>query len=87
MMMTKELVYTAFTRAEKHLDIYGNSGMLQLAPTRSSIRKRYTNLNKIIKELRENRKLLHVLEEKTEDKGQEKSEESIRAKIDSIKAG
>lgn len=63
-MMTKELVYTAFTRAEKQLDVYGSSGLLRSAPTKSSIRKRYTNVNKIIRELRENRKLLDVLEEK-----------------------
>jgi exodeoxyribonuclease V alpha subunit len=61
-MMSKELVYTAFTRAEKRLDVYGNIGMFHLAPTRSSIRKRYTNINKLIREHRENRKLLKVLE-------------------------
>jgi len=66
-MMTKELVYTAFTRAEKYLSVYGNTGMLQLAPTRSAIRKRYTNLNKLIREHSENCKLLQVLERKKTD--------------------
>lgn len=61
-MMTKELVYTAFTRAEKHLDVYGSLTMLHLAPTRSALRTRYTNVIKLIREHRENRKLLKVLE-------------------------
>ena len=61
MMMSKELVYTAFTRAESQLDIYGHIGMLRMAPMKSVIRKRYTNMNNIIMELRESRKILRVL--------------------------
>ncbi len=49
-MMTKELVYTAFTRAEKMLHVMGHANMLRVAPTRSSIRKRYTNLIKLLEE-------------------------------------
>lgn len=60
-MMSKELVYTAFTRAEKQLDIFGNEGMLRIAPTRSIVRKRYTNVKRIIEEFKTNKKLLKVL--------------------------
>ena len=60
-MMSKELAYCGFTRAEQQLDIFGNEGMLRLAPTRSIIRKRQTNLVKIIRELRENKHILQVL--------------------------
>lgn len=49
-MMSKELVYTAFTRAEKRLDVFGHNAMLRMAPTKSVIRKRYTNLNKLMNE-------------------------------------
>jgi len=61
-MMNKELVYTAFTRAEKHLDIFGHLDMLEVAPSKSIVRKRYTNFNSIIKQLREQRKILQVLQ-------------------------
>ncbi len=67
MMMSKEILYTAMTRAEKHLDIYGHMRMFKLAPTKSAIRKRYTNMNNVIREFRENRQILKVLE-KHEDK-------------------
>jgi exodeoxyribonuclease V alpha subunit len=60
-MMSKELVYTAFTRAEKQLDIFGHENMLRIAPTRSVIRKRYTNFPRIIESLRQNKKILRVL--------------------------
>lgn len=63
-MASKELLYTGMTRAEKHLDIYGHRDVFRMAPTKSAIRKRYTNMNAIIKELKENRKILKVLEEK-----------------------
>jgi len=62
-MMTKELVYTAFTRAEKYLIIYGNKQMLQIAPQKSVIKERYTNLKNMIIEMKENRKILEVLGE------------------------
>ena len=60
-MMYRELIYTSFTRAEKQLDIFGNEGMLRLAPTRSVVRKRQSNMVKIIREFRENKKILQVL--------------------------
>ena len=60
-MMSKELVYTAFTRAEKQLDIFGHDDMLRIAPTRSVVRKRYTNFPRIIESLRKNKKILSVL--------------------------
>lgn len=63
-MMSKELVYTAFTRAEKTLDVFGNTGMLRMAPTRSIVRKRYTNFVNIIESLRTNKRILRVLEAK-----------------------
>ena len=61
-MMTKELVYTAFTRAEEHLDVYGSLRMLATAPTQSALRQRYTNMIPIIRQLRENSTILEVLE-------------------------
>jgi len=61
-MASKELVYTGMTRAEKHLDLYGNWDTFQLAPTKSAIKKRYTNMNNIISELKNNKRLLKVLE-------------------------
>jgi exodeoxyribonuclease V alpha subunit len=60
-MMSKELVYTAFTRAEKSLDVFGHVSMLRLAPTRSVIRKRYTNFTRIIDSIKSNRQILKVL--------------------------
>jgi len=61
-MMTKELLYTALTRSSKHLDIYGHMSAFRLAPTKSAIRHRNTHVNDIIRELRENIKILKVLE-------------------------
>ena len=61
-MASKEIVYTGMTRAEKHLDIYAHRDVFRMAPTKSVIRKRYTNMNNIIKELRENRKILKLSE-------------------------
>jgi exodeoxyribonuclease V alpha subunit len=60
-MMNKELVYTGMTRAESHLYIYGHGRMYNLAPTRSSIRKRFTNLNNILEELSGKKKILRVV--------------------------
>lgn len=60
-MMSKELVYTGFTRAEKHLYIYGSEQMYRLAPSRSAIKRRFTNLNSLIKELRSGNKILQVV--------------------------
>lgn len=61
-MMSKELVYTGITRAEKNVDIYGNDDMFRQAPGVSVVKIRYTNMNKVIKELRENRKILQVMD-------------------------
>jgi exodeoxyribonuclease V alpha subunit len=60
-MMNKELVYTGFTRAEKHLHVFGHDHMYRLAPTRSSIKKRFTNLNNIIEELQTGERRLQVV--------------------------
>ena len=59
-MMSKELIYTAFTRASKRLDVFGHLNMLRIAPTRSSVKKRYTNMIKIINEKRTGNKILQV---------------------------
>lgn len=59
-MMTKELLYTAMTRASKCLDLYGHTSAFRLAPTRSAIRRRYSNLNNMILELKTNQKIIEV---------------------------
>lgn len=61
-MASKEILYSAMTRSEKHLDIYGHRDVFRMAPTKSVIRKRCTNMNNIIHELRENRKILKIAE-------------------------
>ena len=61
-LMSKELLYTAMTRAEKNLQIYGHMNMFKLAPTKSVVRKRYTNMNNLIIEMKESRKIFQVLE-------------------------
>lgn len=61
-MLSRELVYTAMTRAAKRLDIYGHMSVFRLAPTKSAIRKRYTNLNNMILELKNNQKIFKILE-------------------------
>jgi len=60
-MMSKELVYTAFTRAEKFLNVFGSKNMYNVAPTKSVVKKRYTNLNKIIQEFKTGKQLMKVL--------------------------
>ena len=60
-LMSKELLYTALTRAEKRVDIYGHINMFKLAPTKSIVKKRYTNMNNLIIELKESRKIFEVL--------------------------
>ncbi|MDD5016079.1 MAG: AAA family ATPase, partial [Atribacterota bacterium] len=62
-MMSKEIVYTGFTRASKNLTLFGHLDMLKIAPVRSMIRKRYTNLCKLIQEKRDNKKIFEVLGE------------------------
>ena len=63
-MMSKELAYTAFSRAEKMLYIYGNTGLLRIAAGRSVVKKRYTNMDKMIMQLRDGQQRLIVLEVK-----------------------
>ncbi len=60
-MMNKELVYTAFTRAEKGLYIYGHKNMLQMAPTKSVVKKRYTNFVNLINQKRDQKQYLRAL--------------------------
>ncbi len=60
-MMSKELIYTSFTRCEKHLDIFGHQSTFSVGTTKSSIRMRYTNTSKIINEYLTNEKILQVL--------------------------
>jgi exodeoxyribonuclease V alpha subunit len=64
MMMSKELVYTAFTRAEKQLDIFGNNSVFRNAPTKSAIRKRYTNFTRIVDSFKQNKRILSLLGQK-----------------------
>jgi len=63
-MMSRELVYTGLTRAAKNLTIFGNENMLRIAPTRSVILKRYTNIKRVIEELKAGSKLLDIMEKK-----------------------
>jgi exodeoxyribonuclease V alpha subunit len=65
-MMSKELIYTAFTRAAKQLHIFGHENMMRLAPTKSAISKRFTNMSKIIEELKGTHKVLDIIEKKCE---------------------
>lgn len=65
-LMSKELVYTAFTRAEKQLDVFGHENMLRVAPGKSSIRERFTNFKLILNSLTSNQKVLEVMEKKEE---------------------
>lgn len=60
-MMSRELIYTVFTRPEKELYIFGNDNMLKYAATRSVIKKRNTNLVKIIEDLKGNKKVLKIM--------------------------
>ena len=50
-MMSKELVYTAITRAEKMLYIAGDYQMIKLSASRSSISERYTNFNELMESM------------------------------------
>ena len=62
-MMSKELVYTAFTRAEKQLDVFGHIHAFRQAPTRSSIKKRYTNFVKFVEGLKKGSESFKILGE------------------------
>lgn len=62
-MATKELVYTAITRCSKKITIFGHQNTLSIAPTRSGVKKRYTNMQKFIKQEKENnKKIIQILE-------------------------
>ena len=60
-MASKELVYTAMTRAEKYLYMLGDINIFRRAPMNSNITKRNTNMVKFIEELRDNKKIFDVL--------------------------
>jgi len=51
MLMNRNLLYTAVTRAKKCVTIVGSSNMVQLMIDNTSEQKRYTSLDKRIKEL------------------------------------
>jgi len=51
-MMSKELVYTAFSRAEEQLMIFGHKKMLAECVNKSVVRDRYTNLKWILREIK-----------------------------------
>jgi hypothetical protein len=46
----------------KKVDIYGHLETFKSAPTKSAVKKRYTNMNNLIRELKDNRKIFKVLE-------------------------
>ena len=60
-MASKEILYTSLSRAEKNLDIFGNENIFRISPTKSVVKKRYTNLVKIIEEFRTNNKIFDVM--------------------------
>jgi len=60
-MMSKELVYTAMTRAEKYLYMIGSIQMFRKAPTQSVVRRRFTNLPEMVQEYREDKKIFKIL--------------------------
>jgi exodeoxyribonuclease V alpha subunit len=60
-MMSKELVYTAFTRAEKMLYVFGNDRLLRQAPHRSVVKKRFTNMVDFVDEYRNDKKIFNLL--------------------------
>ena len=62
-MMTKELVYTAMTRAEKYLFMFGSIEMFRLSPTQSTVKSRYTNLQKMVLEYSTGNEIFKVLAE------------------------
>jgi len=68
-MMYRELVYTAFTRAEKNLFIMGTFDMLGLASRRSIIAARYTNLQSLFKHFAygEDNHILKIPKEETKE--------------------
>jgi exodeoxyribonuclease V alpha subunit len=69
-LISKELVYTGVTRGAKMVDIFGHANMLRLAPSRSAVRKRYTNVQKIIKGVRSGKSSLIELKTEKQEKSQ-----------------
>lgn len=65
-MASKEILYTAISRGEKRVDIFGHETMLRISPTRSIIRKRYTSFKRISDELKGGQKVLEIMERKEE---------------------
>ena len=59
-MMSKELVYTALTRASEYVRIVGHERCWKEAPLHSAIRKRYTNMLPIIRHIK-TKKTLKVI--------------------------
>jgi ATP-dependent exoDNAse (exonuclease V) alpha subunit len=66
-MVSKELVYTAMTRAEKHLYMIGSLTLFNSAPNKSEIKKRYTSMPLLIKEKSEGIKIFDVIEKQDDE--------------------
>jgi len=64
-MINKELVYTALTRAEKQLIIYGDVNLWKMAPHKSDIKTRFTNLDVLISGMQHNKKMFQILGEQS----------------------
>jgi len=52
------------SRCEKKLDIFGHDNMFRVAPSKSAIKKSFTNFKRILDGLRNNQKVLDILEKK-----------------------
>jgi len=61
-MASKEILYTSLSRAEKKIDIYGHLRVFNMCSMKSVIARRYSNVVTVVRELRENKKLLKILE-------------------------
>jgi exodeoxyribonuclease V alpha subunit len=66
-MVSKELIYTAITRAEKHLYMIGSLALFNSAPNRSEIKKRYTSMPALIQERKSGVKVFDVIEKQDEE--------------------
>ena len=62
-MMSKELVYTAFSRAEEKITIFGHKRMLMDCVNRSVVKERYTNFKWITEEIRTGEKIFKSIGE------------------------
>ena len=63
-MMSKELVYTAFSRAEEQLTIFGHKKMLAECVNRSVVKERLTNFKWIMQEITTGEKVFKSIREK-----------------------